>query len=78
MKEKVRRTWRLLVAGEGTEDGGLGTWRRAAAAVAAQSSPPETDSARRTRENDESREREREWRVCRATREEKATDFFQN
>lgn len=36
----------------------LGSWRRAAA-EAAQSPPPETDSARRTRENDEEGTRER-------------------
>jgi hypothetical protein len=43
-KRRGGRTWRVLVSGEGTENGELGTLRRAAAAVA-QSSPLETQTA---------------------------------
>jgi len=51
-KRRGGRTWRVLVAGEGPEDRGLGT----AAAATAKSSPPKTDRAH-TRGTGERRER---------------------
>jgi hypothetical protein len=57
-KRKTRdgRTWWVLAADEGHEDGGLGTWRRAAAAVAtAQSSAPETGNTAHARATGERR-----------------------
>lgn len=60
-KRKTRggRTWWVIAADEGHEDGGFGTWRKAAAA---QSSAPETANRAHARANKAGPDRRRRLR----------------